>query len=165
MFRILPPRRHRTYPGLYRALVVNDSDPQQSHRVQVRMPSLTDSASLWATTLRDLGGRPQVGDEVLIGFEAGQPNNPYIVGVLATGSGPVVRLSDDHGNSMSLASSGIEITTEGSVRINASTIQLSAATASADADVWTFSGAVQSQTVIADSVIANSYSPGAGNLM
>ena len=36
---------------------------------------------------------------------------------------------------------------------------------SSDAGIWKFSGVVQSQTLITDSVVAASYSPGAGNVM
>ena len=158
-------RRHaRLIHGLHRGEVVGTTDPQQADRVQVTVPGLSATA-IWAATLRDLGGPPGVGDEVLVGFGAGSLADPYVVGVLATGSTPAVELSDDNGNSLRLLPSGIEITTGAKVRIAASTMELSAGTVTADAAMWKFSGVVQSQTLITESVIASSYTPGAGNMM
>ena len=66
MFPVLRRFRQVRYCGLYRATGMNATDPLQSHRVQVRIPSVTGSPSMWAPTVRDVGGRPQVGDEVLV---------------------------------------------------------------------------------------------------
>jgi len=165
MIPVVRRRKHGRYPGVYRATVVNVTDPLQAHRVQVSIPSLRRSTSAWAPTLRQLGGRPQVGDEVLVGFEAAQLEHPYVLGVLATEPAPPIALSDENGNAVTLASSGIEITSGAEVHIKASQIRFSAGMGSADAAMWTFSGAVKSQTVITDSVIAASYTPGTGNLM
>lgn len=158
-------RRQRRYPGLYTARVVEVNDPQQSHRVQVTLPWLPRSPATWAATLRDPGGPPQVGDDVLVGFDAGRLTQPYVVGVLASGGAATVELADENGNSLRLSPSGVEITAAAELRISASTIRFASATATADAGVWTFSGVVKSQTLITDSVIASSYSPGAGNVM
>jgi hypothetical protein len=165
MIPVLGRFRQLRYPGLYRATVVNATDPLLSQRVQVRIPFLSRAPSVWAPTIRDLGGRPQVGDEVLVGFDAGQPEHPYVVGVLATGPAPPVTLSDENGNSVSLAASGIEITSGTEVHIRAATIRFTSATGSADSAQWTYSGVVKSQALIADTVVAAQYSPGAGNIM
>ena len=158
-------RRQQRVPGLYRATVVNATDPRQAHRLQVTIPLVSGTTATWAPTLRDLGGPPQVGDEVLVGFEAGDPRHPYVIGVLATSAQPPVEMSDENGNSVRLSSSGIDLTTSGEVRVAASKIHFSAGLGETDAGMWRFSGVVKSDTLIANSVVAASYTPGAGNVM
>ncbi len=114
--------------------------------------------------LRDMGARPQVGEEVLVGFEAGELATPYVVGVLATGASAPVEIADENGNSIRLSSSGIEITGSAAVRVTSSTMNVSAGSVKVDTGMSEFSGVVKTSTLIADSVIAASYSPGAGNL-
>ncbi|MDT5079255.1 MAG: hypothetical protein QOJ80_3892 [Mycobacterium sp.] len=112
------------YLGLYRAIVVDVADPQQSKRVKFSLPSLNTSS--WAPTLRNLGGTPQVGDQILVGFEAGDLNLPYVVGVFATGPTP--------------------------------------AEVPIDASAWRFSGVVKADAIVANSIVAASYSSPAGNI-
>lgn len=157
-------RAARRYPGLYRATVVDATDPQGSNRLRVSVPSLTGAPLAWAPTLRDVGARPQVGEEVLVGFEAGDMATPYVVGVLATGSSAPVEIADENGNSIRLTSSGIEIQGVAEVRINSSTVKVTAGSVKVDAGMSQFSGVVKASTLIADSVVAASYSPGAGNI-
>lgn len=164
MTRLLRRRLARGCPGLYRATVVDTADPQGSNRLKVSVPSLTDSALAWAPTLRGLGARPQVGDEVLVGFEAGKLASPYVVGVLTTGPSAPVEIVDANGNSIRLTSSGIEINGAAEVRLTTSTVKVSASSMTVDAGISEFSGVVKSSTLITDSVIAASYSPGAGNI-
>lgn len=157
-------RRARRYPGLYRATVVDATDPQGSNRLQVSVPSLSGNALPWAPTIRDLGASPHVGEEVLVGFEAGDLASPYVVGVLATGPSARVEIADENGNSIRLSSSGIEFNAPAEVRLTASTVRVSTGSVEFDAAMARFSGVVKSSTLIADSVVAASYSPGAGNL-
>jgi len=158
-------RQQRRYPGLYRGLVVNATDPQQHHRVQVSLPWLSSTTPSWAATLRQPGVQPQVGDEVLVGFDAGRLSQPYVVGVLTSAQPTTIELSDQNGNTVRLSSSGVDITASAEVRITATKIHLTSGMGEADAGIWKFSGVVQSQTLIADSVVAASYTPGTGNLM
>ena len=157
-------RQQRRYPGLYRGLVVDATDPQLQHRVQITVPSVSGAVATWAATLRGLGS-PQVGDEVVVGFEAGRLESPYVVGVLASSTPSTIELSDENGNTIRLSPSGVEISAAAEVRITASKISFSSGMGSSDAGIWKFSGVVQSQTLITDSVVAASYSPGAGNVM
>ncbi len=157
-------RLTRRYPGLYRATVVDATDPQGSNRLQVSVPSLSGSALAWAPTLRDLGATPQVGEEVLVGFEAGELTSPYVVGVLATGPSAPVEIADENGNSIRLSSSGIDITAAAEVRLTASTVKVTAGSVKLDAGMAELSGVVKCSTLIANSVVAASYSPGAGNV-
>lgn len=68
--------------------VINLADPMAMGRVQVRIHSI-DSADLaaWARIATPMAGVlhgsylvPHIGDEVLLAFEHGDPNVPYIVG-------------------------------------------------------------------------------------
>ncbi len=163
MTRSLRRRTARRYHGLYRATVVDATDPRGS-RLRVRVPSLTDAPVAWAPALRDIGARPPVGEQVLVGFEAGQMATPYVVGVLTTGSPAPVEIADENGNSIRLTSSGIEINGAAEIRLTTSTVTVTAGSVKVDAEMSESAGVVEASTLIADSVIAVSYSPGAGNI-
>jgi uncharacterized protein involved in type VI secretion and phage assembly len=74
--------------GLYPAIVTNIVDPLSLGRIEVKFPSLGDvEVRAWATLLTpyaddDQGFQvlPAVYTQVVIGFEAGDPRRPYIVG-------------------------------------------------------------------------------------
>ncbi|KFA94331.1 phage baseplate assembly protein V [Archangium violaceum] len=83
--------------GLYPALVTDVSDPDSQGRVKVVLPWAPDPSGgryeAWArlATLMAGNGRgtwfiPDVNDEVLVGFEAGDPRRPYVLGALWNGS-------------------------------------------------------------------------------
>ena len=48
--------------------------------------------------------------------------------------------------------------------VEASTVEVSAAMVKVDAGISKFSGVVQADTVITNSVVSSSYTPGAGNI-
>jgi uncharacterized protein involved in type VI secretion and phage assembly len=73
-------------------------------------------------------------------------------------------LEDANGNSIKLESSGITVTAAAKVTVNAATAEVSAATLTVNAGMSTFSGVVKADTVITNSVISTSYTPGAGNI-
>jgi uncharacterized protein involved in type VI secretion and phage assembly len=159
---------------------------------------------------------PDVDDEVLVGFEGGDPRRPYVLGGLWNGSdappetmdgagrnarkvlrsrngvtvtlddsdgqeqlvletpggqkvtlrdGPgSLTLSDANGNSVKLETSGITVTASAKVTVNAATAEISAATLTVNAGMSSFSGVVRADTVITNSVVSASYTPGAGNI-
>lgn len=83
--------------GVYPALVTDVRDPDGQGRVQVSLPWAADSGGgaylAWArqATLMAGGGRgtwfvPEPGDEVLVGFEAGDPRRPFVLGALWNGT-------------------------------------------------------------------------------
>jgi uncharacterized protein involved in type VI secretion and phage assembly len=75
-----------------------------------------------------------------------------------------VEIVDANGNSVKLETSGLTITASAKVTVNASQVAVSAGMVTVDAGMSKFSGVVQADTVIANSVISASYTPGAGNI-
>ena len=75
-----------------------------------------------------------------------------------------VEIVDSNGNSVKLETSGITITASAKVTINASQVAVSAGIVTVDAGMSKFSGVVQCDTMISNSVISASYTPGAGNI-
>ncbi|MFE9461948.1 VgrG-related protein [Streptomyces californicus] len=78
--------------GLVSGTVTDTQDPDGSGRVKVRFPWLSDEyASDWARTAQanGTGGGeafiPEVGDEVLVGFEHGHLDRPYVLAGLYNG--------------------------------------------------------------------------------
>lgn len=78
--------------GLVNATVTDTQDPEGSGRVKVSFPWLSDDyASDWARTAQASGTGggepyiPEVGDEVVVGFEMGRLDRPYVLGGLYNG--------------------------------------------------------------------------------
>ena len=213
--------------GVYVAQVVDISDPDGQGRVRVKLPWSPDSADseyqAWAriATMMAGGDRgtwfiPDVGDEVLVAFNAGDTRHPYVIGGLWNGQdappesmdsagnnhlkticsrngvrvtlndengqesltletpggqsvvlkdGPgAIDIVDSNGNSVKLATTGITVEASGKVTISASLVEISAASMKVDCPFSTFSGVVKADTVISNSVVSASYTPGAGNI-
>jgi uncharacterized protein involved in type VI secretion and phage assembly len=213
--------------GVYPALVTDIVDPDAQGRVKVALPWSPDGSGAaydaWARLATLMGGAnrgswliPDVDDEVLVGFEGGDPRRPYVLGGLWNGSdappetmdgagrnarkvlrsrngvtvtlddsdgqeqlvletpggqkvtlrdGPgSLTLSDANGNSVKLETSGITVTASAKVTVNAATAEISAATLTVNAGMSSFSGVVRADTVITNSVVSASYTPGAGNI-
>jgi uncharacterized protein involved in type VI secretion and phage assembly len=82
--------------GLYPAVVADLVDPEGSGRIKVRFPSFGaagETVSAWATLLtpyaddqQGLEVLPEVDSQVVVGFEAGDPSRPYIVGACWNGA-------------------------------------------------------------------------------
>lgn len=83
----------KQYPGVVIAIVKNLNDPDGQGRIEVQFPWLSDSLrSSWAPVATPLAGKqrgmffmPEVDDEVLVAFEHGSFNHPYVVGYLWNG--------------------------------------------------------------------------------
>jgi uncharacterized protein involved in type VI secretion and phage assembly len=113
--------------GVVVGVVTNNRDPDSMHRVKVRFPWLDlDHESHWARVVATMAGNdrgayflPEVDDEVLVAFEHGSLEHPYVIGSLWNGkdkphennsdgkndnrtiksrSGHVVRLCDSSGS-------------------------------------------------------------------
>jgi hypothetical protein len=80
------------------------------------------------------------------------------------GSASVIEIADTSGNTITLKPDGIVIKSASKVSVQAATtVDVSAGQVNVTAGMSKFSGVVQADTVIANSVVANSYTPGAGN--
>ena len=217
----------RRWFGVYPALVSEIRDPAGLGRVKVRLPWAPDaggdSYEAWARLATLMAGRnrgswfmPEVDDEVLVAFEAGDPRRPYVVGALwngadtppagtdagatnntkmlrsrsgltitmddtesspqltletpggqrltlADGAGHV-EIRDENGNSIVLDAAGVTVTAAAKVEVRAAQVSVTAGMVTVDAGMARFSGVVQADTIIANSVVSASYSPGAGNI-
>jgi uncharacterized protein involved in type VI secretion and phage assembly len=213
--------------GVFAALVTDIKDPDSQGRVKVTLPWTPDAQGeryeAWARLATLMAGNnrgswfvPDVNDEVLVAFEAGDPRRPYVLGSLWNGQdappqsmdgagqnhrkvlrsrngvkvtlddqdgqeqmiletpggqritlkdGPgAVTIEDSNGNSVKLESAGITVNASAKVTINASQVAVSASIVTVDAGMSKFSGVVKADTVICNSVISASYTPGAGNI-
>ncbi|MGH7844135.1 MAG: phage baseplate assembly protein V [Candidatus Binatia bacterium] len=80
-------------PGVVTAIVKNLADPEGQGRIEVQFPWLSDSLrSFWAPVAAPLAGKqrgmffmPELDDEVLVAFDHGDFDHPYIVGYLWNG--------------------------------------------------------------------------------
>jgi type VI secretion system secreted protein VgrG len=78
--------------GFVPARVVDHNDPRKMGRLQVQYDWLEDGQTAWARMSTPHAGAdrgfmfmPEKGDEVLVGFEHGDPERPFIVGSLWNG--------------------------------------------------------------------------------
>jgi len=90
---LLPESEAGIPPGLVIGVVTNNDDPDKLGRVKVKYPWLSvDLESDWIRVVSAGGGPsrgvcflPEVQDEVLIGFELGDFDQPYVIGGLWNG--------------------------------------------------------------------------------
>jgi uncharacterized protein involved in type VI secretion and phage assembly len=75
-----------------------------------------------------------------------------------------ITVEDSNGNSIKLEAAGITVTASAKVKVNASQVEVSAGMVKVDAAMSKFSGIVKCDTLITNSIISTSYTPGAGNI-
>lgn len=86
-------RRRRPVMGVASGIVTNNTDPDGLGRVKIKLPWLSDNNETdWVRIAYFMAGGqrgsfflPEVGDEVLVAFEHGDINAPYVVGCLWNG--------------------------------------------------------------------------------
>lgn len=215
----------RKLNGVFSAVVVDNIDPDNLGRVKVRLASTGESDQrgheAWARLATLMAGQnrgtwfiPDINDEVLIAFEAGEVRRPYVLGslwnalsvppasmdasnnkkllrsrngvkitlddqsgqesfIVETPGGQKITLKDGpgsieimdgNGNSIKLQTAGVTVNASAKVTINASSVEISSGMVTVDAGMTKFSGVVQCDTLISNSVISASYTPGAGNI-
>lgn len=82
--------------GLHIGIVTDIMDPKGEGRVRIKLPMVNpDDAGIWARVATlDAGNnrgtffRPEIGDEVIIGFMNGDSSHPIILGMLHSSSNP-----------------------------------------------------------------------------
>jgi uncharacterized protein involved in type VI secretion and phage assembly len=75
-----------------------------------------------------------------------------------------ITIQDSNGNSITLNASGITLDTSAQTSISASQHQVTAGMVTVNAGMSTFNGVTTHDTVITNSVVSASYTPGAGNI-
>ena len=116
MFRSLAPYldRDRMY-GVLVGVVTNNEDPDSLGRVKVRFPWLTSddvaAESNWARVAAPMAGQdrglyflPEVDDEVLVAFEHGKVEFPYVLGALWNGKDAPPETNDGANNRRTIKS-------------------------------------------------------------
>ena len=92
--------------GVAVAIVTANDDPRKLGRVKLRYPWLeTAGESDWARIAVPMAGNdrgtyfiPEIGDEVLVGFEEGNIDHPYVMGSLWNGEDPAPEAAVDADN-------------------------------------------------------------------
>lgn len=122
--------------GVYPALVIDNQDPDNQGRVQIRLPWSPDHGDAayeaWARLATLMAGKnrgswfvPDVDDEVLVAFEGGDTRRPYVVGMLWNGVDTPPERMDSNNNLKSILSrAGIRISmddSDGAVELTLST--------------------------------------------
>ena len=108
-----PPSQENLFYGVTIGLVTNNKDPDGLGRVKVKFPWLSDQEeSAWARILSPMAGKergfyflPEVDDEVLVAFEHGQVEFPYVLGALWNGKEKPPGKNDDGKNNQRLIKS------------------------------------------------------------
>ena len=158
-----------------RATVDDVSDPAGRGRVRLT-PARGGGGGVWARVATPAA--PAAGEEVVVGFEDGDRAHPLVIGSLrrdalelrfggssiALGADGVVQVEDAHGNAITLAPAGITIAASARVSVAASQVEVTAGSVRVAAGMSKFDGVVQCDTLVANSVVAQSYTPGAGNI-
>lgn len=214
----------RKLNGIFSAVVIDNMDPDNLGRVKVRLPQISESDQrnheAWARLATMMAGQnrgtwfiPDINDEVLVAFEAGDVRRPYVIGslwnvasvppesmdtnnnkkllrsrngvkitlddqsgqerfivetpggqkiTLKDGAGSI-EIADNNGNSIKLETAGVTVNASAKVTLNASVVDISSGAVTVNSGISKFSGVVQCDTLISNSVVSASYTPGAGN--
>ncbi len=208
------------------AQVISVQDPDNLARVKVRLLTVDGegTAELWARVAVAFAGPsrgalfiPDVDDEVLVTFVAGDPRFPIVIGSLWNGgqtpperfssdrvdrwtitgkagtriaiveessgsakiefttpngvrgvltdeAGGSVTFEDSAGNSIVIDTQGIALQASAKVKVTAAQVEISAGMVKVDAGLSKFSGVVKCDVLQATTVVATTYTPGAGNI-
>jgi uncharacterized protein involved in type VI secretion and phage assembly len=110
---LMPQAQNNQLYGVTIGVVTNNQDPDKLGRIKVKFPWLSDQQeSAWARLLSPMAGNdrgfyclPEVDDEVLVAFDHGQVDFPYILGALWNGKDKPPGTNDDGKNNQRLIKS------------------------------------------------------------
>ncbi len=99
--------------GVVVGIVTDNKDPDKLGRVKVKIPRISgDDESNWARVVSFMVGKekgafflPEVDDEVLVAFEYGDINMPYVIGSLWNGKDKTPLTNDDGKNNIRMIKS------------------------------------------------------------
>lgn len=144
------PRRPYILGGLWNG---SDSPPESMDGSGRNPKKVLRSRNGVKLTLDDTDGQEQ--------FIVETPGGQKIT--LKDGPGSV-EVVDSNGNSIKLEAAGITVNASAKVSISCSTAEVSASMLTVNAGMSRFSGVVQCDTLISNTVISATYTPGAGNI-
>lgn len=144
------PRRPYVLGGLWNG---SDTPPESMDGAGNNEKKVLRSRNGVKLTLDDTDGQEQ--------FIVETPGGQKIT--LKDGPGSVT-IEDSNGNSIKLESAGITVNASAKVTISCSLAEVSASLLTVNAGMSKFSGVVQCDTLISNTVISATYTPGAGNI-
>ncbi len=144
------PRRPYILGGLWNG---SDSAPESMDGAGLNPKKVLRSRNGVKLTLDDTDGQEQ--------FIVETPGGQKIT--LKDGPG-AVEIVDSNGNSIKLETAGITVNASAKVSISCSLAEVSASLLTVNAGMSRFSGVVQCDTLISNTVISATYTPGAGNI-
>jgi len=144
------PRRPFVMGGLWNG---SDSPPESMDGAGNNYKKVLCSRNGVKITLDDQDGREQ--------FIVETPGGQKIT--LKDGPG-AVEIQDSNGNSVKLETAGITVNASAKVSVSCSLAELTASMVTVNAGMSKFSGVVQCDTLISNTVISATYTPGAGNI-
>jgi uncharacterized protein involved in type VI secretion and phage assembly len=145
------PRRPYVLGGLWNG---SDAPPETMDGAGKNFKKVIKSRNGVKITLDDTDGK----ETLIVETPGGQKVT------LKDGPGSV-EITDSSGNSLKMEPSGVTITAAAKLTINAPKIDASAGMVTVNAGMSKFSGVIQTDTIIATSVIGTTYTPGAGNIL
>jgi uncharacterized protein involved in type VI secretion and phage assembly len=102
------PRDASRIYGVVVGIVTNNKDPLEMARVKVKLPALSDDyETQWARLVTPMAGNdrglyylPEVNDEVLVAFEDGIIERPFVLGAVWNGKDKPPESNSDGQNNM-----------------------------------------------------------------
>ncbi len=99
--------------GVITGIVTNNQDPDELGRVKIKIPRISgEDESNWARVISFMAGKdrgafllPEVDDEVLVAFECGNINMPYVIGSLWNGEDVPPETNSDGENNIRMIKS------------------------------------------------------------
>jgi uncharacterized protein involved in type VI secretion and phage assembly len=129
------------------------TEPPESINSAVDRWTLTGKAGTRIAIVEESSGQEKV--------EITTPNAATVT--ISEQSGGEITL-EAAGNTVKMSTSGVSVQSSATVEVTASKVNVSAGLVSVDSGMSKFSGVVKCDTLIANSVVSTSYTPGAGNV-